>query len=387
MVTGLARSGTTLLAECLNHHPSIMCVADCTNELLKGFVRYAYYKIENEKKDVMYPMDNYFFIGSPKVKEFIAQTDLRHEIPGHLRESILERTIVRDGFYCPEIIESVKKCQAKTFDALFLEIINILYSTYGNSKTEYFGVKTVWCEQMTAPLSKTFPNMSFVNIIRDPRAVAASNYVTQINRYPLLFTIRDWRKSVYCSWKFSRMDSISRRFITLRYEDLVDNPEKTLGRVTGMIGMDFDEKMIKQPFKRPNTNYDKESAGEEGISLKFKEKWKKTLPENFIMKIEEFAVPEMKKVNYRNLFQKSTENFDALVSWEDIPYQSISAWCKDIVQSEGNYKNAWQVNNTLLEIIRLNLIKMKTEISDKYLLEQFFFEKGFYLWLKEEVNE
>ena len=56
MVTGLARSGTTLLAGCLDHHPRIMCIADPMNEFFKGFMRYVYYRVEGERRVLVTPL-------------------------------------------------------------------------------------------------------------------------------------------------------------------------------------------------------------------------------------------------------------------------------------------------------------------------------------------
>ena len=138
MVTGLARSGTTLLSECLDHHPRVMCISDMMNELLKGFVRYAYYQVENEKKSDSYPLDNLFFSGSKKVIQFINESNLKHKIPAYLRKEIISKTIQRDGGYNPEIIEHIRKCQALSFDLLFLEIMEILYGLYGKKNLVIF---------------------------------------------------------------------------------------------------------------------------------------------------------------------------------------------------------------------------------------------------------
>ncbi|MFC1631089.1 sulfotransferase [Candidatus Omnitrophota bacterium] len=381
LVTGSARSGTTLLADCLNHHPQIMCVADAMNEFFKGFMKYAYYKLENEKKDSGYPIDNFFFSGSSRVREFINQTDLEHKIPEYLRKEILQRMVIRDGSYCPEIIEPVKQLQAKTFARLFLEILRVLHSLYGSEQAAYFGIKTLWCEQLILPLARTFPNMVFVNIIRDPRAVVASNYVTKNNRYPLLFTIRDWRKSVYYSWKFPRMKLLKHRFIAIKYEDLVAAPERTLSGITSLIGTRYDPAMTNHVFKEPNTSY-RDQLAEPGISARFTEKWKQTLPKDIIKKVENFAFSEMNKKGYRNFYLKSRLDLNNLLSLKDVPYQSLSDWCKDIVRDKKNYEQAWLLNNTLLEVIRANLINAPDLTEDQGLLDKFFYEKDFYLWLK-----
>jgi hypothetical protein len=383
MVTGLARSGTTLLAECLDHHPRIMCVADPMNEFFKGFMRYAYYLMENEKKSVGYPIDNFFFSGSKRVSQFIDQTDLRHAIPGYLREEILARMALRDGEYCPEIVEPVQRCRAESFDALFLEIMALLYDVYGRPGTVCFGIKTTWCEQLIQPLARTFPNMVFVNIIRDPRAVIASNYVFEEARYPLLFNVRDWRKSVYYLWKYQCQDPVvSDRFVWTRYEDVVDRPKDVLSRIADLVGVEYDEAMVRRRFKKPNTSYmDVNDA--KGISARFKDKWQEVLPEHIVWQIEAYCAAEMRKLNYARTCPQAGTDVNTLISLESIPYESLSGWCKEIVQGKNHYEETWLAYNTLLEIIRLILFDDPDGTDNSRLLQEFFYHRDCFQWLRD----
>ena len=386
MVTGLARSGTTLLAECLNHHPRIMCIADPMNEFFKGFVRYAYYRVEGEKKSAGYPIDNFFFSGSRRVSQFLDETDLRHEIPDYLKEEILTRIAFRDGKSCPEIIEPVQRCQAKSFDLLFLEIMELLYDAYGKPGMDWFGLKVVWCEQLIQPLARTFPNMVFVNSIRDPRAVVASNYVLEKNRYPLLFNVRDWRKSVYYCCKYQAQDGLlSNRFIWTRYEDLVDKPRDVLSTITGFMGVEYDEVIVASSFKQPNTSY-KDIIPSVGISTKSKEKWKEKLPKDIILQIEAYCSTEMRKLNYDKMYPKAQMDIDTLMSLENISYESLSEWCKEIVQEQEHYERTWITYNTMLEAIRLTLLNDPIRTQNSRLLDEFFYGRDHFLWLRDKAD-
>lgn len=383
MVTGLARSGTTLLAECLDHHPRVMCIADPMNEFFKGFMRYAYYRVENEKKSVGYPIDNFFFSGSKRVSQFIDETDLKHEIPGYLKEEILTRIAVRDGQYCPEIVKPVQRCKAESFDSLFLEIMELLYDTYGEPGTLCLGIKTAWCEQLIQPLARTFPNMVFVNIMRDPRAVVASNYVFEGARYPLLFNVRDWRKSVYYSWKYQHQDRLlSDRFVWTRYEDLIDKPEDVLSRIVKLLGVEYDEVMVRHTFKRPNTSYTDVSVSGE-ISTKFKEKWKEILPKDIVLQVDIYCAAEMRKLNYERMHPEAQLGIETLMSLEKIPYESFSGWCKELVQEKQHYEGTWLTYNTLLEVIRLVLLDDPICTKNSHLLDEFFYEREYLLWLRD----
>ncbi|CAM4198892.1 sulfotransferase [Cytophagaceae bacterium 50C-KIRBA] len=387
LVTGLARSGTTLLSECLDHHPSIMCIADPMNEFFKGFMRYAYFHVENEKKDVGYPIDHFFFSGSKEVSRFIDETDFNHPIPPYLKEEILARIAIRDGEYCPEIIEPLQYCKATTFDGLFLEILQLLFDAYGQEGTTCFGVKTAWCEQLLKPLARTFPNMKFVNIIRDPRAVIASNYQADGSRFPLFFNIRDWRKSVYYHWKFENEDALMKdRFVGVKYEDIIAEPEKTLRKITDLLGVSYSADMINKGFKKPNSSY-QVSEESNGIISGSKDKWKKVLPPDTILQAEIYCGEEMKKLGYSFTQVNPPIDYNSLVNLKDNLFESLSGWCQDIVSDKENYEGLWHQYNIHLESIRLLLLRGNNTQYDKSLVADFFYQYEYFIWLRQQGKD
>lgn len=382
LVTGLARSGTTLLAECLDHHPEMMCIADPMNEFFKGFMRYAYYKVENEKKNVGYPIDNFFFSGSKLVSRFIDETDFNHPIPDYLKAEILERIALRDGEYCPEIVEPLKHCKATTFDALYLEILQLLFDAYGEPGTICFGIKTAWCEQLLKPLARTFPNMSFVNIIRDPRAVIASNYQDEGSRFPILFNIRDWRKSVYYDWKYKFSDTVlQNRYVGVRYEDILANPAFVLKKIVDLVGLEYSEAMIGRSFKLPNSSYAVKSDTK-GISSGSKDKWREVLPKNLVVQTEAYCGAEMDLLNYKKLYPDEPPDCNSLLAMNDNTYESLSEWCKELVQGKRYYENTWHHYNTYLEVIRLSVLNANIVCNNQSLAEDFFYDYEYFLWLR-----
>jgi len=205
----------------------------------------------------------------------------------------LERISEGGGQYCPKIAEPVKSLSGKSFDELFLQIMDLLKEKYGGPNTTWVGQKSAWIEQMIKPLSRTFPNLVSVNIIRDPRAVVASNYKTEKNRYPLLLNLRDWRKSICYTWKYKK-ESISSRFTAVLYEDLVKEPKDLLSEITDFLKLDYSKDMVSSSIGEPNTGYQGTST-KGGISSKFLTKWKSELPKYLTIQIEHYCSPEMKK--------------------------------------------------------------------------------------------
>jgi hypothetical protein len=381
MITGVARSGTTLLSECLDHHPNILCFSDPMNELFKGFFHFAYYKVSGEKKPAGYPIDHFFFSGDSKVSRFIDSTNFKHEIPDYLRSQLLDRISKRGGKFCPALKDTAQNCQANRFDELILEILLILYKHTPVKDCFRIGFKDAWCEQLLLPLSKTFPNMKFINIIRDPRAVICSNFYSK-SKYPLFLSVRDWRKSVFYSWKY-QFDSLElkSRFLSLKYEELVENPEKILQQATSFLNVAPSQDMISLKFKKPNSSYEN-AHDTQTISNESKERWKTDLPGNLRAQIEVYCLPEMKKMGYTNQPEQSGSSpaMHVLLGGA-ISYDQLGEWCRNLVPVKPFYYTVWQFANTVLELCRLWIYKIDSQSSQ--LVARFFYKPQYYKWLKE----
>ena len=380
MITGVARSGTTLLSECLDHHPNILSFPDPMNELFKGFIQFAYYKVTGKRKPAEYPIDHFFFSGDPQVSQFLNETDFNHEIPDFLRVGLLERISTRGGRFCLSLKETVKACRAQRFDELILEILTLLCDKAPKKDRLYIGFKDAWCEQLLLPLSRSFPNMRFINIIRDPRAVISSNYHSR-SKYPLFFSVRDWRKSVYYSWKYRFSSQEMRgKFIYLRYEDLVESPEKTLEKVADFLKVVPSREMLSSQFKKPNSSYGS-VTDTQTISYQSKEKWKSSFPEDLRRQVEVYCLPEMEKMGYRSLSAHGfLSAFLCTFSGQQIPYDQLGEWCRKMIPKRSIYSTLWQFMNSGLEFVRTCLYRM--DLKYKPSLRKFFYSEEYYQWLK-----
>jgi hypothetical protein len=295
---------------------------------------------------------------------------------------MLERIAIRDGEYCPEIKEPIRECRAESFDTLFVEILNLLYRAYGKPGTQWFGTKATWCEQLLPALARTYPNMFFVNTIRDPRAVTASHYTSGTSRYPLLFHVRDWRKSVYYTWKHQQPGSdMAHRFAYVRYEDLVHNPTDVLSTVSAASGIPYVERMAEGAFKKPNTSHGDVGATH-GISRAFKDKWKEALPEDVVAQITALCGHEMRATGYLPAGGDAVPDAPTALAAPPIPYESLSGWCQDIVGSAGDYANVWVPANNLLELARLKWLESPSDLRDASISRAFFYDHAYCAYLK-----
>ena len=370
MITGMARSGTTLLSNLLDSNSKIVCYPDLFNEFFKGYIRFLYYKIENKKIDCDLPIDNFFFLENYKIFKYLDNANLRHKIPSFIRKQIIQRSIIRDAQYNKEIKEVFKNSKSKYFDTMFLEVLQKL-----SKKDKIIAFKTAWCEQLIEPLNNSFKNMMFINVIRDPRAVIASNFSYSRNhRYPILFNIRDWRKSIYYSWRVNNKFKSKKYFQIIKYEDLIKNTNKTLLNLFNNFNLKvFDLKDIKK--LKSNSSY-KENKNDNKIFDHSIDKWKSVLPKEVIIEIEKYCFNELKKLSYKTYINNNKKiEFDN--SFKYFKFKNLSKWCKKILINEKIYFDCWLRYNFHLENIR-TLINKK---SDKNLIEIFFYEKKYLDWL------
>jgi hypothetical protein len=93
-------------------------------------------------------------------------------------------------------------------------------------------------------IGRTLPEARFVHLVRDGRDVALSQRARAINRQPLppdqaarwVTRIRKARAQAHALG--------SRRYLEVRYEDLVRDPEPTLRRICGFVDLDWDPGML-----------------------------------------------------------------------------------------------------------------------------------------------
>jgi hypothetical protein len=214
-VVGVARSGTTLLSALLSAHSRL----DCGPES-RFFARYRHLDAERRKRildPATWPRPAVDFIAS-----------LRNQ--GHPITELYGLTLPEIGIYLGGRRPST---------TAMLESLTVLHAQRAG--------KARWMEKtprhllMTDTLRAGWPEAAIVRIVRDPRDVALS-----LARMPFA------KDSVVGNLvRIDEDDRASRerieqdpRAMTLRYEDLVTEPERELRRVCEFIGEDYEPTML-----------------------------------------------------------------------------------------------------------------------------------------------
>jgi len=86
-------------------------------------------------------------------------------------------------------------------------------------------------------LLSLFPNMRFVNVVRDPRAQVASMNRAIIHDFDTLLNAQTWVKAHQAA--SALIERFPERVLTIRYEDFLSNQEQILRKVCAFVGLDY----------------------------------------------------------------------------------------------------------------------------------------------------
>lgn len=268
-VVGAPRSGTKLLMNLLNNHPRIF-LSDEMNSFAYLLEKWKGVDLNDQKNtnrlfNEMYKTKYYIKYKQKGIiidREFWGKEKNVSEI-----ESFLENFI---KFYA-------KKLYKKN------NLENIIWgnkSPHSTCKIHIF--------------NRHYPESKFILILRDPRNCAlSSNKVWKTNN---LRYAQRWFDRI--NFAVSYLDSLeTSRYIIIKYEDLIKDPDKLLKKCFHLNGLDFDQKYLV--LDSPSEKYG-EAKDKLKIISQDNKKFEKYLSETDISKIEGITLPILKRFNYQH---------------------------------------------------------------------------------------
>lgn len=210
MVLGVSRSGTTLLKEMLDRH-----------------------------SEVAIPSESYF------IPQLWARHGAEPDVDRMLEDlGRLER--IRQWGIEPSAVR-----QRVSLDATFAAVIRAVYELYAEARGKArYGDKTPAYMQSLDLLDRVFPRAHYVHIVRDGRDAGRS--FLAMRRRPRFNWSRprglgafacQWRDEVERARRFGRTHAAG-RYLELRYEELVAEPEPVLRRICAHLGIDYEPTML-----------------------------------------------------------------------------------------------------------------------------------------------
>lgn len=297
-VTGMLRSGTTLLEKLLAGHPDVSLLSQpfpfIFLEAKRVFLRtlgrggdpYPLGDLFLERDYT--PADFAAFLETyrPTREELLATFDAMETYSGQstrFDRSVVERVV--DGLRPGEFNETLAQ----------------LYTQLDPREAAWHGGKETLCEEFLPYLLDA--GATCVLIIRDPRDTLASlnhgrGREFTGTRKPTLFNLRQWRKGV----AFALHLHGHPRFTWMRYEDLIAAPIDRLNTIATMLGVEpFSEDLFKDGIRQQDGRLWEGNSSHftaRGLDASSIGAFRSVLPETVTAFTEAVCYPEMRALGY-----------------------------------------------------------------------------------------
>lgn len=275
-LSGMVRSGTSLLNRLLNSLPDVQCQSQEQTALFLG--------VKNE---------------------FLKQ---RYTFTYHILNNYFPATFTPDEVTC-----------FLDYEKFYVSYFEAVSKNPKEPRSILLGDKEVLCEEFLPHLLKS--GCKCILIIRNPKDVIASMHFgkgqqfTGIHR-PLLFDLRNWRKSIAYAIHLSRTPG----FLMIRYEDLIAYPLKEMERIATFLEIRLPTKFDLSNIYRENgeiwlgnSSYYEYLSG---ISPASMGAGVKLFSPNIISFVEAVTFPEMKWSGYPTN-SENHHNIDIIRAFKD----------------------------------------------------------------------
>jgi hypothetical protein len=210
-VVGAGRSGTTALQLALNCHPQLAVFGETA-----AFSRYHKYGSLSRPSQL-----------ARFLRDWRPSLAIWSRYEGFVDDPIIQQSLRRSKTYA--------------------EAVNVMLGTFARREQ-----KPVWGEKTPAhvfwlkQIRHCFPGARFVHIIRDPRAVVSSGMKLATDSLPSQWNIYAHVQYWLRCMEIHRQEESAGKptYLSIRYEDLVADGEKTLRAVCAFLGVEFVPAML-----------------------------------------------------------------------------------------------------------------------------------------------
>ena len=244
----------------------------------------------------------------------------------------------------PKLFAEEAKTVVQNIDLKSYTATNILqaFLTYSAVKNN----KSIPCEQTPrnvlyiAELLELFPHCHIINMVRDPRDVLLSQkYKWKIrflgaSNIPYREAIRAWTNyhaiTISKLWNVAINSAVkhnnSDRLITVRFEDLITQPEKIIRQVCDFAELEFTPEMLQVSQSEGGVSSHKKVApGKKGIDSKATGKWKKGgLSKTEVYLCQQITKENMQRHNY-TIEPIKANPIRVILSWLFLPIKLVLA--------------------------------------------------------------
>lgn len=296
-VTGMLRSGTTLVQTLLDNHPAMAVAYQPFHQFFVD-VKKLFLKERGLECDL--PLDDGDPALSGRRDDFTAWLATRTFTNAEATTLFGNATTGKGGGMPGLRLDPAPA--SGNFIALYRQLLETIPAPERTVPCSYLGSKEILCEEFVPALVAA--GTRCVLVLRDPRAVIASaghgRYREMVgDRYPLMMMIRLWRKTA-AHWLHFRT---SPRVLCLRYEDIARQPQKSMDRAVHWLGLSspaegaLNDCMLLDPKGSPwsgNSSFgDKSGVDSESI-----DRWQSVMSAAESRYISACCVHEMREAGY-----------------------------------------------------------------------------------------
>jgi hypothetical protein len=295
-VTGMLRSGTSLLQTLLTNHPDLFVAYQPFHQL---YVDAKQMFLDEQGWQRLLPLGDGMDAASDEPDRFAEWLASRSFDSDEVTNLAARATTGKGGSATD--LPSGPLPGGSTFLELREAMHARLAAQFGKEDAAHIGSKEVLCEEYLPALAAA--GVRCLLIVRDPRAVVASanhgRYRELVgDRYPLLMLVRLWRKSAQAWLAMAGYSGVT----VLRYEDLVSRTDSVLDAIAGSLCIpafpcDLMHSPLRdhrsQPWKGNSSFGDKATVDAVSDST-----WKTMLSDAEVHFIEACTWPEMAALGY-----------------------------------------------------------------------------------------
>ncbi|MEA2506374.1 MAG: hypothetical protein QOH48_992 [Actinomycetota bacterium] len=212
-IVGMGRSGTTMLRLLLHRHRDLAVLSETSFGAFVWERRCGFPMVD--------PIEPY-------------RTRLLNSFVRRLHSEDMEDLQLDWGEYRRKVLAGPNSLNR------FLRILGEMWAQE-LGKTRW-GEKTPTHVHYLPTFHKMWPKMTALNTVRDPRAVAASWIKTGFSKVPDPVAVAvEWRRSVRAAETAARKAAV----LTVRYEDLVEQPESVLRKVCAHSSLKYEDELLE----------------------------------------------------------------------------------------------------------------------------------------------
>jgi hypothetical protein len=312
-LTGLARGGTNILARMLIAGGSSRIAIHGFQPWFKSLRNVIVARHATPETIAQFDPDAPFADGYFDETQFALQKTIHRgtlDVPFDAAEwpALLGRLQARAAHDAADLLPGIAGLGgAADYRAMMERILALVLQGYEEA-TEYVGLIDTWTIDLLPALARAYPEARFVVVIRDPRSVVAST-LKFLDSEPdqvgnVLSIVRQWRKYVTLSHQFQNQDLLADRFVLVRYEDEVTNPERFARGLCDKLELRYRPSMIE--FSRyEDQARDRQWTGNSAFESRFTridpspaQRWRSALEPDALAAIEYCCAADMALCGY-----------------------------------------------------------------------------------------